>query len=56
MCFNWLWEGVLRRKRLEYLDCISQYYDIPDTERSDDEVNMLRQVFPGLIYSYLNYS
>ncbi|KAK7341554.1 hypothetical protein VNO80_24488 [Phaseolus coccineus] len=38
------WEGVLRRKRLEYLDCISQYYDIPDTERSDDEVNMLRQI------------
>ncbi|RZB74333.1 TBC1 domain family member 22B isoform B [Glycine soja] len=37
-------EGVLRRKRLEYLDCISQYYDIPDTERSDDEVNMLRQI------------
>lgn len=37
-------EGVLRRKRLEYLDCVSQYYDIPDTERSDDEINMLRQV------------
>ncbi|RDY12669.1 gyp1 [Mucuna pruriens] len=37
-------EGVLRRRRLEYLDCISQYYDIPDTERSDDEVNMLRQI------------
>ena len=38
-------EGVLKRKRLEYLDCVSQYYDIPDTERSDDEINMLRQVF-----------
>ncbi|XP_004507361.1 uncharacterized protein [Cicer arietinum] len=37
-------EGVLRRKRLEYLDCISQYYDIPDSERSGDEVNMLRQI------------
>ncbi|KAK7404478.1 hypothetical protein VNO78_05397 [Psophocarpus tetragonolobus] len=37
-------EGVLARKRLEYLDCISQYYDIPDSERSDDEVNMLRQI------------
>ncbi|GMN36243.1 hypothetical protein TIFTF001_005866 [Ficus carica] len=37
-------EGVLRRKRLEYLDCVSQYYDIPDTERSDDEINMLRQI------------
>ncbi|QCE09096.1 hypothetical protein DEO72_LG10g315 [Vigna unguiculata] len=37
-------EGVLRRKRLEYLDYISQYYDIPDAERSDDEINMLRQI------------
>ncbi|CAJ2679109.1 unnamed protein product [Trifolium pratense] len=37
-------EGVLRRKRGEYLDCISQYYDIPDSERSDDEVSMLRQI------------
>ncbi|KAJ7947463.1 Rab-GTPase-TBC domain containing protein [Quillaja saponaria] len=37
-------EGVLRRKRLEYLDCVSQYYDIPDSERSDDEINMLRQI------------
>ncbi|XP_057457863.1 GTPase-activating protein GYP1 [Lotus japonicus] len=37
-------EGVLRRKRLEYLDCVSQYYDIPDTERSEDEINMLRQI------------
>ncbi|OAY51987.1 TBC1 domain family member 22B [Manihot esculenta] len=37
-------EGVLRRKRLEYLDSVAQFYDIPDTERSDDEVNMLRQI------------
>ncbi|KAG8644421.1 TBC1 domain family member 22B [Manihot esculenta] len=37
-------EGVLRRKRLEYLDCVAQFYDIPDTERSDDEINMLRQI------------
>ncbi|XP_010672283.2 uncharacterized protein LOC104888866 [Beta vulgaris subsp. vulgaris] len=37
-------EGVLRRKRIEYLDCVAQYYDIPDTERSDDEINMLRQI------------
>ncbi|KAL2328884.1 hypothetical protein Fmac_022311 [Flemingia macrophylla] len=36
-------EGVLRRKCLEYLDCVSQNSDIPDTERSDDDVNMLRQ-------------
>ncbi|KAG6726852.1 hypothetical protein I3842_02G101400 [Carya illinoinensis] len=37
-------EGVLRRKRLEYLDCVSQCYDIPDGDRSDDEINMLRQI------------
>ncbi|KAJ8639392.1 hypothetical protein MRB53_016086 [Persea americana] len=37
-------EGVLKRKRLEYVDCVSQYYDIPDIERSDDEINMLRQI------------
>ncbi|XP_022722258.1 GTPase-activating protein gyp1-like isoform X1 [Durio zibethinus] len=37
-------EGVLRRKRLEYLDCVAQFYDIPDTDRSDDEINMLRQI------------
>ncbi|KAJ0977103.1 hypothetical protein J5N97_012577 [Dioscorea zingiberensis] len=37
-------EGALRRKRLEYVDCVSQYYDIPETERSDDEINMLRQI------------
>ncbi|KAK3005241.1 hypothetical protein RJ639_015922 [Escallonia herrerae] len=37
-------EGVLRRKRLEYLDCVAQYYDIPDTERTDEEINMLRQI------------
>ncbi|XVF65685.1 hypothetical protein PTKIN_Ptkin09bG0269000 [Pterospermum kingtungense] len=37
-------EGALRRKRLEYLDCVAQFYDIPDTERSDDEINMLRQI------------
>ncbi|WOL15596.1 GTPase-activating protein GYP1-like [Canna indica] len=35
---------VLARKRLEYVDCVSQYYDIPDSERSDDEINMLRQI------------
>ncbi|XP_065867656.1 uncharacterized protein [Euphorbia lathyris] len=37
-------EGILRRKRVEYLDCVAQFYDIPDTERSDDEINMLRQI------------
>nr|XP_027119752.1 TBC1 domain family member 22B [Coffea arabica] len=37
-------EGVLRRKRLEYLDCVAQYYDVQDTERTDEEINMLRQI------------
>ncbi|PIM99083.1 GTPase-activating protein [Handroanthus impetiginosus] len=37
-------EGVLRRKRLEYLDCVAQHYDIPDAERTDEEINMLRQI------------
>ncbi|KAM7279278.1 hypothetical protein ACFE04_006412 [Oxalis oulophora] len=37
-------EGVLRRKRIEYLDCVAQFYDVPNTERSDDEINMLRQI------------
>ncbi|XP_074564097.1 uncharacterized protein LOC141820639 [Curcuma longa] len=37
-------EGVLARKRLEYVECVAQYYDIPDSERSDDEINMLRQI------------
>ncbi|KAL3506802.1 hypothetical protein ACH5RR_032184 [Cinchona calisaya] len=37
-------EGVLRRKRLEYLDCVAQYYDIPDSDRTDEEINMRRQI------------
>nr|XP_029122411.1 TBC1 domain family member 22B [Elaeis guineensis] len=37
-------ERLLTRKRLEYADCVSQYCDIPETERSDDEINMLRQI------------
>uniref|UniRef100_A0A7N0U0M7 Rab-GAP TBC domain-containing protein n=1 Tax=Kalanchoe fedtschenkoi TaxID=63787 RepID=A0A7N0U0M7_KALFE len=37
-------EGVLRRKRLDYLECVAQYYDISDSERSYDEINMLRQI------------
>ncbi|KAK8515986.1 hypothetical protein V6N13_093243 [Hibiscus sabdariffa] len=37
-------EGALRRKRVEYLDCVAQFYDIPDTERSADEISMLRQI------------
>ncbi|XP_058184416.1 GTPase-activating protein GYP1 [Rhododendron vialii] len=37
-------EGVLRRKRLEYLDCVAQYFDIPDIQRTDEEITMLRQI------------
>ncbi|CAH8282250.1 unnamed protein product [Eruca vesicaria subsp. sativa] len=37
-------EAVLRRKRLEYLESVAQFYDLPDSERSDDEINMLRQI------------
>ncbi|CAI9777061.1 unnamed protein product [Fraxinus pennsylvanica] len=37
-------EGVLKRKRQEYLDCVAQYYDIPDIERTDEEISMLRQI------------
>ncbi|KAK1356333.1 Ypt/Rab-GAP domain of gyp1p superfamily protein [Heracleum sosnowskyi] len=37
-------ESVLRRKRLEYLDCVAQYYDVSDNERTDEEINMLRQI------------
>lgn len=37
-------EGVLMRKRQEYVDCVSQYYDIPDADRTEDEINMLRQI------------
>ncbi|KVH91431.1 hypothetical protein Ccrd_006546 [Cynara cardunculus var. scolymus] len=37
-------EGGLRRKRIEYFDCVAQYYDISDNERTDEEINMLRQI------------
>ena len=42
-------EAVLRRKRLEYLESVGQFYDLPDSERSDDEINMLRQVLLPLL-------
>jgi len=48
-------EGVLTRKRLEYVECVSQYYDIPDSERSDEEITMLRQV-TFLAYDLLTHS
>ncbi|CAK9859046.1 unnamed protein product [Sphagnum jensenii] len=37
-------EAALARKRQEYLDCISQYYDIGDDDRSSDENEMLHQI------------
>lgn len=40
----------MTRKRLEYVDCVSQYYDIPDIERTDEEINMLRQVFLWILF------
>ncbi|KMZ68764.1 TBC1 domain family member 13 [Zostera marina] len=37
-------DKALTRKRLEYFDCVSQYHDIPESDRPDDEINMLRQI------------
>lgn len=37
-------DAVLARKRQEYIDCLPQYYDISDADRSEDERTMLRQV------------
>ncbi|CAM6101551.1 unnamed protein product [Calypogeia fissa] len=37
-------EAVLTRKRQEYIECIPQYYDISDADRSEDERTMLRQI------------
>eukprot|EP00249_Psilotum_nudum_P021569 c28156_g1_i2 orf=388-1668(+) len=37
-------EAVLMRKRQEYMDCVTQYYDIPDAERTEDEIHTLRQI------------
>ncbi|KAE8665115.1 Detected protein of confused Function [Hibiscus syriacus] len=36
-------EGALRRKRVEYLDCVGQFYDIPDTERTVPDVAFFQQ-------------
>ncbi|CAM6106925.1 unnamed protein product [Calypogeia fissa] len=36
--------AVLTRKRQEYIECIPQYYDISDADRSEDERTMLRQI------------
>lgn len=40
-------EAALARKRQEYMDCVPQYYDIPDSDRTEDEIVMLRQVLPA---------
>ena len=37
-------EQILARKRREYRDMVPQFYDVPDSERSDEEVVSLRQV------------
>ncbi|XP_004980361.1 GTPase-activating protein gyp1 [Setaria italica] len=37
-------DGVLTMKRHEYVEYVSQYYDIPDSERADEEINMLHQI------------
>nr|KAJ0217913.1 hypothetical protein LSAT_V11C300146690 [Lactuca sativa] len=37
-------EGVVGRKRAEYFDCVAQFYDVSDNERTDEEINMLRQI------------
>nr|XP_043628713.1 TBC1 domain family member 22B-like isoform X2 [Erigeron canadensis] len=37
-------EGVLKRKRTEYFNYVSQYYDVSDNERTDEEISMLRQI------------
>ncbi|KAF8090824.1 hypothetical protein N665_0465s0006, partial [Sinapis alba] len=43
-------EAVLRRKRLEYLESVGQFYDLPDSERSEDDINMLRQTVPDVSF------
>ncbi|CAI5514283.1 unnamed protein product [Closterium sp. Naga37s-1] len=37
-------ETVLARKRQEYREWVPQYYDIPNEDRSDDEIHTLRQI------------
>lgn len=37
-------EAVLARKRTEYQECVPQYYDISNEERTEDEIHMLRQI------------
>lgn len=37
-------DAALARKRQEYMDCVPKYYDIPDADRTEDEIVMLHQV------------
>ncbi|KAG0560562.1 hypothetical protein KC19_10G190000 [Ceratodon purpureus] len=37
-------DAALARKRQEYMDCVPQYYDIPDADRTEDEIVMLHQI------------
>ncbi|KAL0584883.1 hypothetical protein ABG067_005327 [Albugo candida] len=37
-------EGMIQRKRQEYIDLLRQYYFIPDTDRGLKEQNTLRQI------------
>ncbi|KAG6487725.1 hypothetical protein ZIOFF_056322 [Zingiber officinale] len=41
-------DGILARKGLEYVECVAQYYDIPDTERS---MLTARERYPILVSS-----
>eukprot|EP00026_Physarum_polycephalum_P004590 Phypoly_transcript_04612.p1 GENE.Phypoly_transcript_04612~~Phypoly_transcript_04612.p1 ORF type:complete len:612 (+),score=113.67 Phypoly_transcript_04612:185-2020(+) len=35
---------TLQRKRKEYFDCIPQYYDVPDSDRTETELKIFRQI------------
>jgi len=37
-------EATLSRKRKEYIDCIPQYFDISDNERTEYEIKVIRQI------------
>ncbi|GBG85093.1 hypothetical protein CBR_g39554 [Chara braunii] len=37
-------EAVLGRKRQEYRDCVRQYYEVLDSDRTDDDIHTLRQI------------
>jgi hypothetical protein len=50
-------DAALARKRQEYMDCVPQYYDIPDADRTEDEIVMLHQVLPTFsrLYTWLTF-